>query len=103
MSSHTQLVALLHQQGLAPLSLTLQPDATLSVGGVTLNELSSTYATPLYVMDGDTLRHMARSYVNEVATHFNQQGLVLFACKANLWLPCLPKRAWGLMPYREAS
>lgn len=55
-----------------------------SIGGVAVTDLVATYGTPLYVLDGQTIREAARAYKNTLATHYTGKSLVVYACKANL-------------------
>jgi diaminopimelate decarboxylase len=85
MTTPYPLLDTLHQQGIAPLSLSATDDGNLSVGGVTVRTLLETYGSPLYVMDGSTLRANAQAYTQACQQAFGQdKALVLYACKANL-------------------
>lgn len=54
------------------------------LGGVPVTELVSRFGTPLYVLDGETIRRAARAYRNTLQAHYPQDTLVAYACKANL-------------------
>jgi diaminopimelate decarboxylase len=54
------------------------------VGGVPVTDLIATYGTPLYVLDGQTIREAARAYKQTLETEYKAKTLVVYACKANL-------------------
>jgi diaminopimelate decarboxylase len=54
------------------------------LGGVWLEELAKTYGTPLYIMDGATLRQATQAYKQTLQGSYPGQHLAVFACKANL-------------------
>jgi diaminopimelate decarboxylase len=68
---------------IAPLSFNVQ-QGKVSLGGVLLDELADAYGTPLYVLDGQTLRQNARDYTQTLAQTYGDNYLVVYACKANL-------------------
>ncbi len=54
----------------------------LMIGSHDTVELAREYGTPLYVLDEDLIRRNCRAYKEAIETHFNGNGLVLFASKA---------------------
>jgi diaminopimelate decarboxylase len=73
-------------QGVLPDSFRLAPNGEATLGGVSLETLANSYGTPLYVLDGDTIRNQARQYVDNLKKHYPGSALVVFAAKANLSL-----------------
>ncbi|MEB3206757.1 MAG: diaminopimelate decarboxylase, partial [Vampirovibrionales bacterium] len=63
---------------------TFQQTPEPSVGGVALEELAKTYATPLYILDKATIRQQATSYLETLKTAYPGEAVVLYAAKANL-------------------
>ena len=69
-------------QAMVPLSFKENVgDATL--GGVSLLELAHLYGTPLYVMDGLSLRTACREYHQTLGDTYDAGHLVVLACKSN--------------------
>ena len=60
----------------------------LVMGGCDLTSLAKKYSTPLYVMDENKVRENMRAYKNAIDTHYNSNGMVLYASKAlsNLYM-----------------
>lgn len=60
----------------------------LVMGGCDLCDLAKKYSTPLYVMDENKVRENMRAYKNAIDTHYNSNGMVLYASKAlsNLYM-----------------
>lgn len=60
----------------------------LVMGGCDLCDLAKNYSTPLYVMDENKVRENMRAYKNAIDTHYNSNGMVLYASKAlsNLYM-----------------
>ena len=54
----------------------------LTIGGVDTMELAAQYGTPLYVMDGDSIRRNCRAFAQSMRRNFGENGLVLYASKA---------------------
>jgi diaminopimelate decarboxylase len=54
-----------------------------SIGGVSVAALAKTYGTPLYVIDGETLRHACREYQETLTQHYTAGHQVVLACKSN--------------------
>lgn len=54
----------------------------LSIGGCDTINLADCYGTPLYVMDENAIRESSNFYKNAIEKCYNQNGLVLYACKA---------------------
>ena len=69
-------------QSMAPLSFK-ESVGDASLGGVSIATLAQTYGTPLYVIDGETLRHACRDYQETLATHYTAGHQVVLACKSN--------------------
>lgn len=68
---------------IAPLGYALQAKGP-SLGGVLLSDLTAQFGSPLYVMDGKTLRHQAQAYHKGLKPACANNYLVAYACKANL-------------------
>ncbi len=54
------------------------------IGDRDLVELTQTYGTPLYALDAETFRSMARTYTETLSEHYSEASLVLYASKANM-------------------
>ncbi|MEG1175386.1 MAG: diaminopimelate decarboxylase [Ruthenibacterium sp.] len=54
----------------------------LSIGGMDTVALAAKYGTPLYVMDENAIRSNCRALKNSLDSHYNKNGLVLYASKA---------------------
>lgn len=54
----------------------------LSIGGLDTVALAAQYGTPLYVMDENAIRSNCRALKNSLDSHYNKNGLVLYASKA---------------------
>lgn len=54
----------------------------LEIGGCDCVDLVNNYGTPLYVMDEGLIRKNCRIYKNAMDSHYNGDGLVLYASKA---------------------
>ena len=68
---------------IAPTTFSVHSDR-VSIGGVWLDELAKTYGTPLYIVDGTTLRQAARDYKETLEQAYKGKHLVVYACKANM-------------------
>ena len=70
-------------RNLAPITAELDRDGRLMVGGCGLTDLASTYGTPLYVLDEETLRTTCRAYRDALQRHYRGDSLAVYASKAN--------------------
>ena len=61
-------------------------DGNPSLGGVEISELTKRYGTPLYVVDAESVRWACRQYLEPLETHYPEEALVVYACKANMSL-----------------
>jgi diaminopimelate decarboxylase len=67
-----------------PVSYNIDENNHPTVGGVSLLELASTYGTPLFVMDEETIRASAKAYRDTLKNAYSGESLPLYACKANM-------------------
>ncbi len=63
-------------------NLKINEKGHLEAGGCDTTELAKEYGTPLYVMDEDKIRSNMREYKNAIDTHYNGNGLAMYASKA---------------------
>lgn len=68
-------------QDIYPVSMNVNQRGHLEIGGCSAVELASKFATPLYVMDEDTLRKSMRSY-NKAFKSLYKNSMALYASKA---------------------
>ncbi len=71
-------------QAIQPKSYHVNSLGHACIGDMDLIELTKTYGTPLYALDAETFRSMARSYTETLAEHYPEPSLVLYASKANM-------------------
>ncbi|MEF9969903.1 MAG: diaminopimelate decarboxylase [Ruthenibacterium sp.] len=57
-------------------------NGNLCIGGMDTVALAAKYGTPLYVMDENLIRANCRTLKTSLDTHYNRNGLVLYASKA---------------------
>jgi len=57
-------------------------DGSLTIGGVSVNEICDTYNTPVYIVDEDEVRKNCRLYREALKKHYDGNGLVCYASKA---------------------
>jgi diaminopimelate decarboxylase len=74
--------ALSPNQQLLPLTATVTPDYHLSVGGCDVVDLVERFGSPLYILDGHTLRTACRQYRQGFERYYPGEALVLYASKA---------------------
>ena len=63
-------------------NLSINSKNHLTIGQHDTVELAKQFGTPLYVLDEDLMRANCRTYKNAIDTHYNGNGLILFASKA---------------------
>jgi diaminopimelate decarboxylase len=68
---------------ISPLSFKLDSDGTYSIGGVSFEDLSRDYQTPLYVLDRSTIVSNVSSY-RDALNMFYPKNQLIYAGKANL-------------------
>jgi diaminopimelate decarboxylase len=79
----TALAPTFEGTGIAPVGYEVKANQA-HVGGVAIADLIATYGTPLYVLDGATIRQAAQHYHNTLQAEYPVESLVVYACKANL-------------------
>ncbi|MBE7035628.1 MAG: diaminopimelate decarboxylase [Ruminococcaceae bacterium] len=62
--------------------LTINQDNHLTIGGLDTVSLAKEYGTPLYVMDEDQVRRNCRLYTNSMKQFYGDNGMILYASKA---------------------
>ena len=63
-------------------NITRLNDGTLAFAGHSVADLAKEYATPLYLMDEERIRHNCRMYLDAFREHFGPEALPLYAGKA---------------------
>ncbi len=66
---------------LLPTGSTIDPDGTLRLGGMRVDELAAEFGTPAFVLDESALRARARAYADGLTSRW-PKGRVVFASKA---------------------
>lgn len=69
-------------QGLMPLTATVNDQDHLVVGGCDVVELVKLYGSPLYILDEKTLRTTCRQYRDSLAKYYSGESLAIYASKA---------------------
>lgn len=69
-----------YNQNIKPVTTKINKDGNISIGGCDLVQLAEEYKTPLYVMDEETLRGIAKQYKNAFSKYKNTK--MMFASKA---------------------
>lgn len=64
-----------------PLSLEINEQHQISLGGIKVAELAETYGTPLYLLCEETIRKRAQAYTNAFKQHYDNYQ-VIYASKA---------------------
>lgn len=70
------------QLNLFPLSAQITPAGELTIAGHSLVELADQYRTPLYLYDGQTIRHQLDTLTGLLERHYPSPSMVAYASKA---------------------
>lgn len=67
---------------LFPITTTINSKGNLQIAGFDLHELGAKFGTPLYVYDGETVRHNVSSLQKQFARSYPGDSLIAYAVKA---------------------
>lgn len=57
-------------------------DGSLTIGGLSVNEICDNFGTPLYIYDENKIRENCKAYLNALNKYYDGNGVVSYASKA---------------------
>ena len=70
-------------RNIVPLTINIDSDEKLSIGGCSIEDLIKKFESPLYILDEITLRKSCKAYKNALNKYYPGESLPIYASKAN--------------------